>query len=91
MSGGNFLVSLREVINNKNIFLCRSSLKQIVCIREKFLLSCQQVSENKDFTQRFEEVFNQEETEIFIYAKKVKKLLSRWPVILQKDDKTFAM
>ena len=33
-----------------------------MCIWEIFLLS-QQVSEDKDFTQRFEEVFNQDETE----------------------------
>ena len=41
-----------------------------MCIWEIFLLRCQQVSENKDFTRRFEEVFNQEETENFYLCKK---------------------
>ena len=70
---GNFLVSLRKFKKftrqltkghySANIVLCRSLLKQNVCIWENYLLRRQQVSKNEDFTQRFEEIFNQEETE----------------------------
>ena len=77
MSIGNFLVSLREVINSKNTFLCRFLLKQNVCIWGNFLLGRQQVSKNKDFTQRFQEVFNQDKTENLYLCKKMKKLQSQ--------------
>ena len=90
MSGGNFLVSLREVINSENILLCRSLQKQNVCIWKKFLLRCQQASENKTLPKGLRKFLIKRKPKTFIYAKKV-KLQSRWPVILQKNDKTFAM
>ena len=53
MSGGNFLVSLREVLNSENTLLCKSLLKERDGVSQEILGDTQNLSKMKKFHESF--------------------------------------
>ena len=63
MSGGNFLVSLREVLNSENTLLCKSLLKERDGILEEILEDTHNTSEIKKFPKSFLKIFDEAVTD----------------------------
>ena len=63
MSGGNFLVSLREVLNSKKTFLCTSLLKGGDGVLEEILEDTYNPSERKKFHESFTKIFEEAVTD----------------------------
>ena len=59
MSGGNFLVSLREVLNSDKTLLCKSLLKEGDGVLEEILKDTHNPSEMKKFHESFLKVFDE--------------------------------